>query len=184
MCILYTHMCAHTQGLSRKSPATVSITRTVYMTSRNLADKESGLECTCTNNDNFTVLVRGGSRCCWVSMCTVWLSHLKWLSRAMHLHQILHEASTFIHGNYWDDSEGCSYGQLVTGTFITMYSLVHPVSCRVFLWNIKSLQWLSPPTASILHPAISVFSQYSFEREEISGHQWNSGKYDRESDGD
>ena len=25
------------------------------------------------------MLVRGGSRCCWVSMCTVWLSHSKWL---------------------------------------------------------------------------------------------------------
>ena len=28
----------------------------------NLAAKESGLECACMNNDNFTVLVSGGSR--------------------------------------------------------------------------------------------------------------------------
>ena len=29
-----------------------------------LADKESGLECACMNNDNFTILVNGGGRCC------------------------------------------------------------------------------------------------------------------------
>ena len=33
------------------------------------------------NNDDFTLLVSGGSRCCWVSMCTVWPSHSKWQSK-------------------------------------------------------------------------------------------------------
>ena len=46
-----------------------------------LATKESGLECTCGNNDNFTVLVSGGGRRHWVSMRTVWPSHSKWLSK-------------------------------------------------------------------------------------------------------
>ena len=46
----------------------------------NLAAKEGRLECTCMNNDDFTVLVSGGGRSHWVSMCTVWLSHSKWLS--------------------------------------------------------------------------------------------------------
>ena len=46
----------------------------------NLAAKESGLECACVNDDNFTVLVSGDGRCCWVSTCTVWPSHSKWLS--------------------------------------------------------------------------------------------------------
>ena len=36
-----------------------------------LVAKDSGLECTCMNNDAFTVLVRGGGRCHWVPMCTV-----------------------------------------------------------------------------------------------------------------
>ena len=40
----------------------------------NLAAKESGLECACVNNDTFTVLVSGGGRCHWVSMCTVALA--------------------------------------------------------------------------------------------------------------
>ena len=47
----------------------------------NLAAKESGLECACVNNDDFTVLVSRCSRFRWVSMCTVWLSHSKWLSK-------------------------------------------------------------------------------------------------------
>ena len=46
----------------------------------NLAAKESGLECTCVNNDDFTVLVSGDGRRPWVSICTVWLLHSKWLS--------------------------------------------------------------------------------------------------------
>ena len=37
----------------------------------NLADKESGLGCACMNNDDFTVLVSGGGRHHWVSMCTM-----------------------------------------------------------------------------------------------------------------
>ena len=44
----------------------------------NLAAKESGLECACVNND-FTVVPSGGHRCPWVSMCTMWLLHSKWL---------------------------------------------------------------------------------------------------------
>ena len=47
----------------------------------NLAARESGLECTCMNNEwLFTVLVSGGHRCHWVSMCTVLPMHSKWLS--------------------------------------------------------------------------------------------------------
>ena len=46
----------------------------------NLVAKESGQEYTCMNNDDFTVLVGGGGRHCWVSMCTVWPLHSKWLS--------------------------------------------------------------------------------------------------------
>ena len=54
--------------------------RMVWVHWCNLAGKGSGLECAGVNNDDFTVLVSGGSRCPWVSACTVWLSHSKWLS--------------------------------------------------------------------------------------------------------
>ena len=47
----------------------------------NLAAKESGLECACMNNDDFIVPVTGGGRHHWVSMCAVWPSHSKWLSK-------------------------------------------------------------------------------------------------------
>ena len=57
------------------------------------------------NNDDFTVLVSGGSRRHWV-MCTGWPWHSKWASRAMNPHPILHEAWIFLHGNYLDDWEG------------------------------------------------------------------------------
>ena len=33
------------------------------------------------NDDDFIILVSRGSRHCWVSTCTVWPSHSKWLSR-------------------------------------------------------------------------------------------------------
>ena len=49
----------------------------------NLAAKENELECICVSNDNFG----GGGRHHWVSMCTVWILHSKWLSRATNLHQ-------------------------------------------------------------------------------------------------
>ena len=45
-----------------ESPTIVNIMRTIYMTRYNLAAKESGLECTCMNNDDFTVLISGGGR--------------------------------------------------------------------------------------------------------------------------
>ena len=47
----------------------------------NLTAKESGLECACVNNEDFTVLVSEGSKHHWVSMCTVRTTHSKWLSK-------------------------------------------------------------------------------------------------------
>ena len=43
--------------MSRKSTTIANIMRTVCMTLMYLAAKESGLECTCMKNDDFTVLV-------------------------------------------------------------------------------------------------------------------------------
>ena len=44
----------------------------------NLAAKESGVGCAYMNDDDFSVVV--GGRCHWMSMCTIWPSHSKWLS--------------------------------------------------------------------------------------------------------
>ena len=48
------------------------------------------------NNDNFTGLVSGGGIHHSVSMCTVWPSHSRWLSRAMNVHRILHYSAEAI----------------------------------------------------------------------------------------
>ena len=87
---------------------------------------------------------------------------------------------------FLDDSEGHSYGQLVIGSFITTTRLlVHHISCRVFWWNIKSPRWLSPPTAQIWLQLLAFpKTKVTFEREEISDHWWDSGKYDGAVDGD
>ena len=48
--------------------------------------------------------------------------------------------------------------QLEIGSFImTVHPLMHHVSCRIFLWNIKSLRWLTPATAQIWCPVTSSF---------------------------
>ena len=115
-------------------------------------------------------------------MCTLWPLHSKWLSRVTSLHQILHEAWKFLHRNYSDNSEGCSYGQL----HHTTHLLVYHILWIVFLWNIKSPRWLSLFTAQIEALRLLAFPQtkITFEWEEISDSRWDLGKYDRAADGD
>ena len=105
----------------------------------------------------------------------------------MHLQQILHEVWTFLHKNYSDDLESRSYGQLVTGGFLmTTHPLMHLASYRVFWGNIKSSRWHSPLQTRFGALWLLAFPQtkITFEREEISDHQWVSGKLDRAADGD
>ena len=138
----------------------------------NLAAKDSGLECTCVNNGDFTVLVSGGGRRRLVSMCSA--CHCiqnDWVSRATYLHLILWYTWMLLCGNYLDDSEGCSYRQLVMGSFImTMRLLMHHVSCRVFWWNMQSARWLSPlqPRFGALQLLAFPKALITFEREEVS----------------
>ena len=154
----------------------------------NLAAKESGLECACVNNDAFTVLVSGGGDACGVSMCTVWPSHLEWLSKESN-----ESASnfalewTFRHRSYSDDSEGHSYGQLVIGSFImTTCPFMHHVWYRVFGENSNHPGNSAPLTPRFGALRLLVFpkTKITFEREEISDRWYDSGKYDREANGD
>ena len=68
------------------------------------------------------------------------------------------------------------------GSFIMTTAPSH-ASCLVqsFLWNIKSPKWLSPlqPRFCALWHLPSLKTKITFEREEISDHCWDSGKYDR-----
>ena len=91
-----------------------------------------------------------------------------------------------------DDSDtgsyvGLGYGQLVIGSFVTTtYQLVHHISAGGFgetsnhpgdsaplQTRFGTLQLLAFPKTEI-----------TFEREEISDHQWDSGKKDGAANGD
>ena len=92
----------------------------------------------------------------------------------------------FFHRNYSDDSEGLSYGQLVIGSFIiAICPLMHHVFARV--WG-KILN--HPGDSDPLQPRFGILwllafakTKITFEGEEISDHQWDSGKYDGAADG-
>ena len=75
--------------------------------------------------------------------------------------------------NSLEDSEKHSYGPLVIGSFITTVYLLMRVHWR----NAKLSRWLSPP----LQPRFGTLrllafpqTKITFEREEISDHQWDS----------
>ena len=121
----------------------------------NLAAKESVLECACLNNDNFSLLVSGGGRCCWVSVCTVWPSHSKWLSEWSN-----ESASNFalsLNRNYSDNS-GQNFGQLwlATSSQCTCSCIT---SQAVFWQNINHPGDSATLTAPMWHPEISGFPQ-------------------------
>ena len=68
-----------------------------------------------------------------------------WASRATNLYQILCVAWKFLSRMYADDSEGHSYGQRVTGSFITtMYMFMHHVLYS-FLVKHQITQVTQPP---------------------------------------
>ena len=137
----------------------------------NLAAKESGLECACVNND-FTGLVSGGSRQHWVSVCTVWLSHSKGLSKksnkfcvklehsSMEIFWMIQKATAV--GNWWltASSWQCTRSCITSPTELFDETSNHPRDFDV-LWLLAFSK-----------------TKITFGREEISDHWWDSGKYD------
>ena len=127
----------------------------------------------------FTVLVSGGSRHCWVSMSTMWLSHSKWLSGAMNLHQILLEAWTFLCGNYFMIQKAVAMGNWWLATSSQQHTHSCIISHAVFLVKHQITQVTQPllqPRFGILWLLAFPRTKITFEREEISDHQWDSGK--------
>ena len=77
----------------------------------------------------------------------------------MYLHEILCEAWISLCENYWGDTEGRSYRQLVLGSFImTTRSLMHHISRRFFVKH-EITQMIQPPTAQIWCPVTSDLAQ-------------------------
>ena len=106
------------------------------------------------------------------------------LVEMQNLHQILCSAWIFLHRNYSASAESHSYGQLVIGSFIPARSRIashaeffgetsnHSGDSAPLQPRFGTLQLLAFPKTIII-----------FEKEEISDHQWDSGKYNRAADG-
>ena len=78
-------------------------------------------------NDDFTIIVSRGGRCHWVSICPMWLSHSKWqqVEQRICIEFFIKLEYSFVE-TIWVISEGCSYGQMVIGSFINGdYTLPH-----------------------------------------------------------
>ena len=102
----------------------------------------------------------------------------------MRLHQIFCSAQKFLQGKYSDDSEGCSYGQLVIGVIGTMCPLTHHILCSFFCETSYH-----PGDSAPLQPQFGALgllafpnTKITFEREEISDSWWNSGEYNGAAD--
>ena len=136
------------------------------------------------NNDDFIVLVSGGGRCCWVSMCTVWPSHSSWqwiicIQFCLKLEDSSRETvwmiqNTVAMGNWW----------------LAASSRQHTHSCIISHAEIFGTTSNYPGDSAPLQPRFGALwllafckSKLTFEREEISDCQWDSGKYDRAADG-
>ena len=119
--------------------------------------------------------VLGGRRHWWVSMCTVWLSHSKWLREWSNK-----SASNFalsLNIPPWKLFGWFRIPQVwVAGTWQLHHDNVPTHASHLmqsFWWNIRSPACLSPLHLWFLaFPKIKI----TFEREELSGHWWDSGK--------
>ena len=146
-----------------------------------LAAKESGLACTCVNSDNFTVLVSGVSRHCSVSICTVWLSHSKWMSE-----QSNESASSFalsLNIPPWKLFRRFRRPQLwASGDWQLHHDNVPTHAARLvqgFLVKHQIIQVTHPhlqPRLGTLRLLAFPKTKITFERAEILDHQWDSGK--------
>ena len=153
-----------------------------------MAAKETGLECTCVNNDDFTVLVSGAvdaiewhvycvavtvkvieqvEQCICIKFC-VKLEH----SSAETI-QMIQKATAI--GNWW----GAASSQQRAHSCVTSHEEFfgetsnHPSDSIPLQPRFDALWLLTFPKTKI-----------TFEREEISDHWWDSGKYSGAADSD
>ena len=102
------------------------------------------------------------------------------MNRATNLHQILHLAWTFLHGNYSDDSEAAAMGNWWLAASSPQHTHSCIMSCAKFFGETSN----HPGDSAHLQPRSSTLqllafpeTKIPFEREEISDHRWDSGKY-------
>ena len=112
----------------------------------------------------------GGGRCHWVSLCTMWPLHSKWLSRATNLHQILEHHSTetigmiqkaAALGNWWLGSSSWQHACSCITSHAEFFgeTSYHPGDSARLQPRFGTLWFLPFPKTKI-----------TFEREETSDH--------------
>ena len=150
----------------------------------------------------------GGGHPHWVSMCTVWPSHSKWLSRATNLFKFCFklehssmETIQMIRNDFGDDAVsqhkwkcGTIASKMVESMLKVIYVLENPETSRTpenvdYVWAAIN-EDLNPGDSAPLQPRFGTLwlldfpkTKITFEREEISDCWWHSRKYDREADG-
>ena len=133
------------------------------------------------SNNDFTVLVSRGGRCCWVSMWTVWplpykmnerveqLTYIKFCIKPEYPSpktiQVIQKAADI--GNWWliASSQQCTWSYITSQAEFCGETSNHP-------GNSGSIQL----RFGALRPLAFSKTKITFEREEISDHQWDSGK--------
>ena len=138
----------------------------------------------CVNKGDFTVLVSRGGRCHWVSMCTVWPLHSKWLSE--YSNESASNFAPFHRRNHWiiqkavamsiwwlaASSQQCTCSCITSRAWCFGKTSNHPGDSAPLQPRFGAL-WLVAFTKT----------KIPFEMEEISDHWWDPGKYDGTADG-
>ena len=152
---------------------------------RNLAAKESGLQCTSVNNDNFTVLVSGGSRHVHCVAVTFKMTEQvqQWICIKFCVKFERSSAETV-----WMIQKAAAMGSWWFAAASRQCACSCIMSCAEFYGETSN----HPGDSALLQPRFGTLwllafpkTKITFEREEISEeHQWDSGKYDGAADGD
>ena len=109
----------------------------------NLAAKERELECTCVNNDDFTLLVTGVSGYCWVYCVDITFKMTERTEQQICIKfciKLEHSSAETM----WIIQKVAAVGNMI-GSFLMTMSCSCITSLTEFFWqNIKSSRWLSP----------------------------------------
>ena len=139
----------------------------------------------CVNNDDFTVIVSGGGRCCWMSMCghhiqNDWVEQRICLKFCIKLEHSAAETIWMIQkatamGKWWLADSSWRYAPSCITSHAELFGETsnHPGDSEPLQPRFGTLWLLAFPK-----------TQITLEREEISDFWWDSGKYYGAADND
>ena len=110
-----------------------------------------------------------------------------WGSSTMNLHQILHSAWTFLWETFWMIQNVMAMGNWWLAASSQQWACSHITSQAEYFGKTSN----HPGDSAPLQPRFGALrllafpkTKITFEREEISDHRWDSGKYNGVADGD